>query len=82
MSGGLGGGRRFEFLGWGPWVVPLWISGIFVGGVLKQRIFSTYTSRSPWSLELQRNLMFAASSGVIMRSEIFFNGFLGEVFIR
>ena len=38
---------------------------------MKQRIFPTYTSRSPWSLELQRNLMFAASSGVIMRSEIF-----------
>ena len=43
----------------------------FLGGVVKQRILPTSTSRSSWILELQRNLMFAASSVVIVRSESF-----------
>ena len=58
-------------LGEGLWVVPLWISGICVGGVVKQGILPTSTSSSSWIVELQRNLIFAASSGVIFRSERF-----------
>ena len=71
MRGGLGGGRRFELLGEGPGGVPLWIVNMFLGGVMKYMIFPTSSSRSSWSVELQRNLMFATSSGVIVRSESF-----------
>ena len=38
---------------------------------MKYMILPTSSSRSSWSVELQRNLMFATSSGVIVRSEIF-----------
>ena len=71
MRGGLGSGRRFELLGEGPGGVPLWIVNIFLGGVMKQMRLPTSYSRSSWSMELQRNLMFATSSGVIVRSESF-----------
>ena len=43
--------------------------GYFFGDVPKQRIFTTPFSRSSWSVVLQRNLMFAASFGVIVRSD-------------
>ena len=43
--------------------------GYFFGDVPKQRIFTTPFSRSSWSVVLQRNLRFAASSGTIVRSE-------------
>ena len=49
---------------------PLLISGLFVGDVSKHRRFPTSFSRSYWSVVLQRNLMFAASSGIIVRSDI------------
>ena len=71
MRGGLGGGRRFELLGEGPGGVPLWIVSTFLGGVMKYMILPTSYSRSSWSVELQRNLMFATSSDVIVRSESF-----------
>ena len=71
MRGGLGGGGRFKLLGEGPGGVTLWIVSIFIGGVMKRMIFQTSSSRSSWSVEFQRNLMFATSSGVIVRSESF-----------
>ena len=71
VRGGLGGGRRFELLGEGPGGVPLWIVNMFLGGVMKQMIFPTSSYRSSWSVELQRNLMFATSSDVIVRIESF-----------
>ena len=69
VRGEFGGGGRFELLGEGPGGVPLWIGGLFVVGVLKQRIFPTSSSRSSWGVALQRYLMFANSSGVIVRIE-------------
>ena len=71
VRGGLCGRRRFELLGEVPGGVTLWMVSIFVGGVMKQMRFPKYSSRSSWSVELQRNLMFATSSGVIVRSESF-----------
>ena len=43
----------------------------FVGDVSEQRRFPTSFYRSSWSVVLQRNLMFAASSDVSVRSESF-----------
>ena len=71
VRGGLGGGRRFELLGEGTGGVPIWIVNMFLGGFMKQMRLPTSSSRSSWSVELQRNLMFATSSGVIVRSESF-----------
>ena len=67
----LGGGRRFELLSEGPGGVPLWIVNMFLGGVMKHMIFPTSSSRSSWGVELQRNLMFATSSDVIVRIDSF-----------
>ena len=54
MRGGLGGGIMFELLGegggGGTGRIPLWIAVLFVGGVVKQRIFPTSTYRSSWSV--------------------------------
>ena len=71
MRGGLGGGRRFELLGEDPGGVPLWMVNMFLGGVMKQMRLPTSSSRSSWSVELQKNLMFATSYDVIVRSESF-----------
>ena len=60
----------FECLGKGPGGVPLWIVGIFVGDDVKQRRLPKSSSRFSWCVELQRNLMSAISSGVLVRSEI------------
>ena len=54
----LGGGSRGG---------ALCIAGIFVGGVVNRRSFPTSYSRSYWGVEFHRDLMFAASSGVIGR---------------
>ena len=71
MRGGLGCGRRFELLGGVSGGVPLYIAGIFVEGFVKQRILPTSSSRYSLSVELKRNLMFAASSSVIVKSKSF-----------
>ena len=60
-------GRGFGFSGGYSGTVPLWIAGLFVGGVVKKRRFPAYSSRSSLGAELQRNLMFSASSVVIVR---------------
>ena len=56
MGGGLGCGKGFDLLGRAP-------------GVVKQRRLPTSSSRYSCGVELQRNLIFAASSGVIVRWE-------------
>ena len=79
VRGVLGGWRSFELLGGYPGWGPLLISGIFAGGVVKQRRFPTSSSRSSCSVELQRNLIFDASYGVILISESLSMEYRGNV---
>ena len=58
-------------LGEGPGGVPLWIVSTFLGGVMKQMRLPTSYSRYSWSVELQRNPLFATSYGIIVRSKSF-----------
>ena len=54
VRGEFGGGGRFELLGEVPGGDPLWIGGIFVVGVVKQRRFPTSSYRYSWGVALQR----------------------------
>ena len=57
---------EFGLLGGGTGGGSLGVAGLFVGGVEKRRSLPTSSSRSSWGVELQRDLMSAASSGVIV----------------
>ena len=68
------------------WIVRGWCrggssinNGYFFGDVPKQIRSPTSFSRSPCSVVLQRNLMFAASSGVILRSESLSMDYWGKI---
>ena len=50
----MGYGGRFELLGEVPGGDPLWIGGLFVVGVVKQRRFPTSSYRYSWGVALQR----------------------------